>query len=249
MLLKRSIASLHGKTALITGGSKGIGLEIAKELSNKGASIILLARSKDLLKHNIEHELSTIDNAQQHSYIQCDLNQTSSISEVIQSSSSVDLKRVSILINSAGVSQNSLLYSTSQINISRLIDTNLTSSIILSQLLLKSLITNKPSSIINISSVLGLRGVKGTSVYSAAKAGLIGFTKALAQELGPKNIRINSISPGLVQETDMGKGLTYDNALQRDSVDIEDIIKTVVFLLENESITGQNIVVDNGFLC
>jgi 3-oxoacyl-[acyl-carrier protein] reductase len=86
-------------------------------------------------------------------------------------------------------------------------------------------------------------------VYSAAKAGLIGFTKALAQELGPKNIRINSISPGLVQETDMGKGLTYDNALQRDSVDIEDIIKTVVFLLENESITGQNIVVDNGFLC
>lgn len=249
MLFKRYVSSLHGRTALISGGSKGIGLQIAKKLSEKGVNIVLLARSKDLLKHNIKHELEIIDNSQKHSFIQCDLNNTGDIYEVFESSRDIDLKKISILINSAGLAQNSLLYSTSPIDISRLIDTNLTSSIILSQLLLKSLMTNKPSSIINISSVLALRGVKGTSVYSAAKAGLIGFTKALASELGPKNIRVNSISPGLVQETEMGKGIKFENALKKDSVNIDDIINTVIFLLENESITGQNIVVDNGFIC
>lgn len=240
--------SLLGKTALITGGSKGLGLSIAKRLSANGASVVLLARSKDLLQHNIKEELTILDQTQTHSFIQYDLTNLANLEQTIKENQSL-LKRVSILVNSAGIAQNSLLLNTPTTYAENLVSTNLTSSIILSKLLLKPLLVNKPSSIINISSVLGLRGVKGTSVYSATKAGLIGFTKSLAQELGAKNIRVNCISPGLINTTNMGKGLHYENALNKESVDQEDILKTVMFLLENESITGQNIVVDNGFLC
>ncbi|CCH46269.1 3-oxoacyl-[acyl-carrier-protein] reductase [Wickerhamomyces ciferrii] len=241
-----SSPSLIGKTAVVTGGSRGLGLHIAKKLSEQGASIILVSRQKDVLRHNLKHELSIISNNQEHGYIQCDLSDTGSIYETFLSAN--QLKKASILINCAGVSQNSLLFSTPSSLVSKIIDTNLTSSIILSQILLKQLMKNSPSSIINISSVLGLKGFKGTSVYSASKAGIVGFTRALAVEMGSKKIRVNSISPGLIKETEMGKGLHYDNALQKEGVPLNDISNTVLYLLENESITGQNIVVDNGIV-
>ncbi|KAH3688746.1 hypothetical protein WICPIJ_000253 [Wickerhamomyces pijperi] len=241
--------SLIGKKALITGGSKGIGLTIAKGLSKKGASIILLSRSANLLKHNVENELSIIDHTKQsHSYIQSDLSDISNLESTINTNMKL-FKDVNILINSAGISQNSLLLKTSTKLTEEIINTNLTSPMILSRLLLKPLLVNKPSSIINISSVLAMKGTRGTSIYSATKAGLLGFTRSLAVELGGKQIRVNSVSPGLVKSTDMGKGLHFENCLNRDSVDQEEIVKTVLFLLENESITGQNIVVDNGYLC
>lgn len=248
LIFKRFHSTDHliGKTALITGGSRGLGLHIAQTLSQKGVNIILLSRQKDILKHNVRHELSVIDNNQHHDYLTCDLSNIDNIAESIMSST--QLKKVSILVNCAGMSQNSLLFSTSTASISRMIDTNLTSSIILTQLLMKTLIKNSPANIINISSVLGLKGFKGTSVYSASKAGLIGFTRALAVEMGAKNIRVNSISPGLITETEMAKGLQYDNVLGKDGVALKDISSTVEYILQNESITGQNLVVDNGIV-
>ncbi|KAH3673505.1 hypothetical protein WICMUC_003611 [Wickerhamomyces mucosus] len=239
--------SLIGKTALITGGSKGLGLSIAKGLSKEGANIILLSRSTSNLEYNVKNELNK-DYNQIHNFITCDLSKP----ELIQSSLinySIFLQNVNILINCAGISQNSILFNTNYLEISKILNINLTSSIILSKLLLKPLILNKPSSIINISSILALKGLKGTSIYSASKSGLIGFTKSLASEIGSKGIRVNCISPGLITDTDMGKGFHYDNALKRQSVDQLDIINTVLFLLNNQSITGQNIVVDNGYLC
>lgn len=246
MIFRRSIATLHGKTALVTGGSRGIGLRIAKELSSRGVNIVLLARNKDLLKHNLKHELHQIDNSQQHSYLACDLQNVDSIHETFHSST--DLKNVSIVINAAGIHQNSLLYSTTPVKVSNMVNTNLTGTILVSQLMLRALLTNRPASIINFSSVLANRALKGTSVYSATKAGIIGFTKALALEMGPKQIRVNSISPGLIKETEMGKDFHFDNVLQKESVDIDDVVRGVVYLLESESVTGENLVIDNGYL-
>ncbi len=239
-------SSLLGQTALITGGSRGLGLHIAKRLSQNGANIILLSRQGDILKHNIKHELSIISNNQQHHYIQCDLSQLDSIGECLSSSNI--LQKLNILINCAGISQNSLLFSTSSSSIQSIIDTNLTSSIILSQFLMKPLMRNSPSSIINISSVLGLKGFRGTSAYSASKAGLVGFTRALAVEMGSKGLRVNSISPGLIKETEMGQGLKFENVLNKDGVSMESVYQTVEYLLRNQSVTGQNLVVDNGIV-
>lgn len=238
--------SFYGKTALVTGGSRGIGLHIGKRLALKGCNVILLSRSKDVLKHNIKHELPTIDNSQQHSYVVCDLEDTDSIYETVSSSN--ELKKVSILINSAGMSQNSLLANTNAAQVTKILKTNLTSSIVLSQLLIKPLLKNKPSSIVNISSVLGLKGTKGTSVYSASKAGLIGFTRAMAVELGSKDIRVNCISPGLVKETAIGMhAAEFKNALGKYHVPLDDVVSAVEFLLLNESVTGENLVIDGGY--
>lgn len=247
LIFKRFNSSLFGKTALVTGGSRGLGLHIAKNLSQKGVNIILLSRQDDLLNHNIQNELSIINPIQKHDYIQCDLSDIQSLPSIINSSIS-KLSKTSILINCAGISQNSLLYTTNQDSISQIINTNLTSSIILSQLLMKQLMKNSPSNIINISSILGIKGFKGTTVYSASKAGLIGFTKSLAVEMGSRNIRVNSISPGLIIETEMGHGLHYDNVLGKDGVSLDDVYKSVEFILENGSVTGQNIIVDNGIV-
>lgn len=235
-----------GKTALITGGSRGLGLHIAKKLSEKGVNIILLSRQKEILKHNIKHELSIISNNQEHHYIQCDLSELSTIPESLLSTTL--LKKLNILINCAGISQNSLLFSTSPSSIQSIIDTNLTSSIILSQCLMKPLMRNTPSSIINISSVLGLKGFKGTAAYAASKAGLVGFTRSIAVEMGAKGIRANCISPGVIKETEMGKGLNFENVLNKDGVSMESVYETVEYLLRNESITGQNVIVDNGIV-
>lgn len=240
-------STLSGKTALITGGSRGLGLYIAKKLSEKGVNIILLSRQGELLNHNIQHELKTVNTNQHHDYIQCDLSNPDTFPETISTSLS-KLKSTSILINCAGISQNSLLLSTPPHLISQILNTNLTSSITLTQILMKTLIRNTPSNVINISSVLGLKGFKGTAVYGASKAGLIGFSRSLAVEMGPKNIRVNSISPGLITETEMGKGIKYDNVLGKDGVSLNDVYKAVEFLLENQSVTGQNIVVDNGIV-
>lgn len=96
--------------------------------------------------------------------------------------------------------------------------------------------------------MLGLKGFRGTSAYSASKAGLVGFTRALAVEMGSKGLRVNSISPGLIKETEMGQGLKFENVLNKDGVSMESVYQTVEYLLRNQSVTGQNLVVDNGIV-
>lgn len=96
--------------------------------------------------------------------------------------------------------------------------------------------------------MLGLKGFRGTSAYSASKAGLVGFTRALAVEMGSKGLRVNSISPGLIKESEMGQGLKFENVLNKDGVSMESVYQTVEYLLRNQSVTGQNLVVDNGIV-
>lgn len=236
---------LANKTALVTGASRGLGLAISKELASLGASVIMLARNSDLLSQNLSN-LPIRNASQEHHTITCDLRDLSSIPNAI---SQPFVKNTSILINCAGISQNSLLLRTSPQAIEDLITTNLTAPIILTRHMTKHLISNHPANVVNISSVLGLKGTRGTSVYAATKAGLVGFTKSLAMELGPKKVRCNCISPGLVTETDMGKGLVYETAMGVEGVPVRDVVRAVLGVLQNESVTGHNLVVDRGFLC
>lgn len=233
---------LRGKTALVTGASRGLGLAIAKELSSRGSNVIIMARDKGLLQHNVAHELT----GDSHSFIQCDLRDMQQLKQV---SKNPLIKDLSIVVHCAGVSQASLLSTTPLPEIENLITTNLTGPIVLTQSLIRPLIKNSPSSVTFLSSVIGLKGLRGTSVYGATKAGLQGFTKSMAREMGKKHVRFNCVSPGLVKSTSMGSGYHFDTALDKDSVAVEEVVQSVMLMIENDGITGQNIVVDNGYVC
>lgn len=239
---RKRTMSLVGKTALVTGASRGIGLQIARALSAKGSKVVLMARDEALLRHNVESELVGTG----HNYISFDVRQ---IQEMKAISKHPYLKDVNVLVHCAGISQQSLLTSTPLETIDDIITTNLTAPIVLTQCLVRQLIRNNPSSVVFLSSVLGNKGLRGTSVYSATKSGLQGFTRAMSHELGSKNVRFNSVSPGLVTSTQMGKGLHFDTVLNRGGVCIDEVVQSVLFLCENEAITGQNLIVDNGYIC
>ncbi|ODQ77054.1 hypothetical protein BABINDRAFT_42155 [Babjeviella inositovora NRRL Y-12698] len=237
---------LCGKKAIVTGGSRGIGFQIAHKLAELGANVTLVARNKTLLESQRER-LSTSIPGQAHSIISCDLNYPENIPNAFTAAAIND---TAILVNCAGVTQNLLLLGTSLEEINSLMNTNLVSPIVLSQLLLKPMMRNKFGHVISISSVLATKGVKGSSVYSSTKGGLVSFTKAMAVEMGPKNIRFNCILPGLIS-TDMGKTITdlgiYNTPLRHCAITEADIADAVVYLLSSEVITGQCITIDNGF--
>lgn len=157
------------------------------------------------------------------------------------------------MVNSAGIAQSSLLLTTPNDYINSLVDVNLLGTIFASQSMIKPMIRRKKGCIINISSVLGLRGVKGTSVYAATKAGVVGFTKSLAVELGSRNIRVNAICPGLV-DTAMADDVTgslrelYTSHSPTSSlIPVEDIANAALTLALTESMTGSILTVDGGF--
>ncbi|ODV60386.1 SDR family NAD(P)-dependent oxidoreductase [Ascoidea rubescens DSM 1968] len=255
---------LLGSIALITGGSRGIGLAIAQKLSSEGCSCILLSKTESTLQKSV-NKLTTVPNSilnenppnetrieQKHGYICCDLSAVESIEERLDANLD-KLKDVNIVINSAGISQNSLLLRTKNTDIANLINIDLVAPIVLTKRLLKIMLKNKASNkvILNISSILGLRGLSGSAVYSAAKGGLISFTKSMAVEVGSKGIRVNCISPGLVK-TEMGimsspAFYADKNVLNNSFIDPSEIAEASLFLINQKHITGHNLVIDDGY--
>jgi 3-oxoacyl-[acyl-carrier protein] reductase len=161
------------------------------------------------------------------------------------------------LINNAAIAADGVITLMPHPTINNLLKTNLEAVLYLTQICVNQMLLQKSSVIINISSIIGNRGYSGLSVYSATKAGLDGITRSLARELGPKNIRVNSVAPGYL-ETEMSKGLSM---LQRDQIirrtplgrlgTLEDITGLIRFLLSDEAqfINGQVITVDGGLNC
>lgn len=249
-----STSSIAGKTALVTGGSGGIGLVIAKKLAANGARVILLARDETRLKGALGELEQTQTNIQTlkdtsllaHSTISYD------IATATGPPPDVDFKTVDLLVNCAGVTQTSLLMTTK--NIDQIIGTNLSGAIKMSQYAMRPWMKRKSGCIINISSVLGLRGLTGGStVYSAAKAGLVGFTKALAVEVGARGIRVNCVCPGLV-ETDMTQNVTVQNGFvsplqgvgKENYVSADSVADAVLYLAASEEQTGSVLTIDKG---
>ena len=190
---------LEGKTALITGASRGIGKAIALKFANEGANIAFSDLFCDENMVNLENELKNLDiKAKGYASDASSFKDAGTlISNVLN-----DFGKIDILVNNAGITRDNLLLRMTEADWDAVIKVNLKSIFNLTKAVQRHMLKQKSGSIINMSSVVGLEGNAGQSNYSASKAGLIGFTKSIAMELGSRNIRCNAIAPGFI-ETEM----------------------------------------------
>ena len=243
---------LSGKTALITGASSGIGKETALTFARNGANLILISRNEEKLKKllkNLEGFNINVD------YYAVDITNSELLKNLFS-----QLKKskviIDIVINNAGIMEDAVLQMVKTESIKRTFDTNVFALIDVSKRASRLMIRNKKGSIINLSSIIGTNGSKGQSIYSASKAAVIGFTKSLSKELGPLNIRVNSIAPGFIM-TGMTEGIT-DCVIQENLKLIsmgrlgttKDVANVILFLASDlsEYVTGQIIGVDGGMV-
>ena len=244
--------SLKNKISLVTGASRGIGAAIAIELAKCGASVIGTATSEkgaEIIKKSFE-----INEVKGQAMV-LDVNSNASI-ETLMDKINEEFGTVDILINNAGITRDTLLMRMKEEDWDVVISTNLKSVYKLSQAVLRGMMKNRSGRIINISSVVGHMGNAGQTNYAAAKAGINGFTKSLAQEVGSRGITVNAIAPGFI-DTDMTRAL--DDA-QREALlkhiplaklgQPQDIAQAVCFLASDAAnyITGETIHVNGGML-
>ena len=194
---------LKEKTALITGASRGIGRAIAFKFAENGANIAFTFHSSEEKAKALEKELQAFGiKAKGYKSNAASYNEAQSLSEaVIENFGNID-----ILVNNAGITKDNLLLRLSEEDWDSVIETNLKSLYNLSKPVAYAMLKQKKGSIINLTSIVGMKGQGGQSNYAASKAGIIGFTKSLADELGSRNIRTNAIAPGFIQ-TDMTDAL------------------------------------------
>ncbi len=192
--------NLEGKTALITGASRGIGRAIAEKLHLAGAKVILIARNEERLKELSEK----LENSEYYLLDITDRKQVLETLKELQKENHID-----ILVNNAGITRDNILLAMKEEEIDEVIDTNLKSVLFITKQVLRKMLKKRYGRIINITSVIGLMGNAGQSNYAASKAGIIGFTKSLAKEIGSRNITVNAIAPGFI-ETDMTGELSED---------------------------------------
>jgi len=244
--------SLKNKISLVTGASRGIGAAIAIELAKYGASVVGTATSEkgaEIIKKSFE-----INKVKGQAMV-LDVNSNASI-ETLMDKINEEFGTVDILINNAGITRDTLLMRMKEEDWDAVISTNLKSVYKLSQAVLRGMMKNRSGRIINISSVVGHMGNAGQTNYAAAKAGINGFTKSLAQEVGSRGITVNAIAPGFI-DTDMTRAL--DDA-QREALlkhiplaklgQPQDIAQAVCFLASDAAnyITGETIHVNGGML-
>jgi len=238
------------KTALITGGARGIGSAISKVLSTNHKVVIGYSNSTEEAKKLGESITSNGGHAMSVKIDVSDKNSINAAFEEIEESYGI----VDVLVNNAGITKDNILPRLKDSEWDDVIQTNLTGSYLTTQRAIKNMMKNKWGRIIFISSVVGISGNQGQSNYAASKAGLIGFAKSVSKEMGARNITSNVIAPGYI-ETDMTSFLSEENKeniIEQLSIKRigkpEDISNVVSFLSSEESeyITGQVISVDGG---
>jgi 3-oxoacyl-[acyl-carrier protein] reductase len=244
---------LEGKVAIITGASRGIGKGIAEVFAKNGANVAFTYSSSAESAIALENELTALGvKAKGYKSNAADFNEAQKlVDDVLTEFGTID-----ILINNAGVTKDNLLMRMSEEDFDAVIQINLKSVFNMTKAVQKTMLKNRAGSIINMSSVVGVKGNAGQANYAASKAGMIGFTKSIALELGSRNIRCNAIAPGFI-ETEMTAKLNEDVVQGwRDSIPLrrggspEDIANACVFLASNLSayVTGQVLNVDGGML-
>ena len=233
------------KIVFITGVSRGIGLEIAKCFSKNGYFILGTSRS--------DFDLAKVLSSDECLHLQLDVTDRNQVSACLDQLKEID-KVPNVLINNAGITKDQLFLRMKNEDWDEVIDTNLTSVFNMSKLFIKSMVKNRSGSIINISSVAGLMGNAGQVNYSASKAGLGGFTRALAKEVAARNITVNCIAPGFIETdmTDHFQDKDLENILNQIPANKmgnpQHIADLALFLASPKGnyITGQTISVDGG---
>ena len=245
---------LKNKNVIITGATRGIGKGIAILFANHGANIAFTYRSSDKEAKLLKDELETISGNKIFAFKSdaADFNMAQKlVKDISQSFESID-----VLVNNAGITKDNLLMRMNEDDFDNVMKVNVNSVFNLTKSVLRPMLKQRSGSIINMSSVVGVRGNAGQSNYSASKAAIIGFTKSIALELGSRNIRCNAIAPGFI-ETDMtsqGDGKLLESWIEsiplKRAGSIDDVANLCSYLASDEAsyITGQIIKVDGGLV-
>ncbi len=242
--------NILNKIIVVTGSSRGIGAAIVKHLAKLGYTVILNYNKSEASAKNVESELKkqgyTVD------VFRAD------VSKPMEAKNLIDFAinkygKIDVLINNAGIYQDRLFTEITDEDWKNMMDNNLNSAFYCSREAAKNMIHNKQGLIINMSSIWGLTGGSMEVHYSTTKAGLIGLTKALAKELGPSNIRVNAIAPGII-DTDMNRGYSKEDLEElKNEIPLErigtanNIAKSVAWLIEDDYTTGEVISINGGW--
>jgi 3-oxoacyl-[acyl-carrier protein] reductase len=237
-----SFCALDGKTALVTGGSRGIGRAVALELGRAGASVFVGYRSGREEAEAVAAEIGG-------RVIQADVSDPESAAALVAAVGDLD-----ILVNNAGLTRDGLLARMSDDDWRTVIETNLFSVFYTCRAVTRPMMKRRAGAIVNVSSIVGIHGNGGQTNYAASKAGIIGFTKSLARELGSRNVRANVVAPGYVrtQLTEVLPEEATQALLQQTPLgrlgDPDDIAGAVRFLCSDEAsfVTGEVLLVDGG---
>lgn len=241
---------LDGKVALVTGGTRGIGKGICTRFAKEGATVVFTYMSSEEKAKQVQSELGEKSLA-----VKSDASKLEEaealINQIVEQYGQID-----VVVNNAGITRDNLLMRMKEEDWDAVIDTNLKSVFNLTKAVQRTMLKQRSGSIINITSVVGVQGNAGQSNYAASKAGIIGFTKSIAKELGSRNIRCNAIAPGFI-ETEMTDALDEKVVEEwRKTIPLkrggspEDVANAAVYLASDLSayVTGQTISVCGGML-
>ena len=239
------------KIAIVTGASRGIGREIAKELAESGITVIANYNKSEEEAKKLQQELE--EQNFKLEIFKADVSKREDVKKLVEYTIEKHGK-IDILINNAGISEYKLFTDETDEDWNKLINTNLYSAFAMSQEVIPNMVHNKKGCIINISSIWGIVGGSLEVLYSISKAGLDGMTKALAKELGPSNIRVNSIAPGMIN-TKMNSKFTEKEIEEiKEEIPLErlgdpqDIAKCIKWLIDDNYTTGQVISINGGWV-
>ncbi|KAM9192986.1 3-oxoacyl-[acyl-carrier-protein] reductase isoform 2-T2 [Mergus octosetaceus] len=230
-----------GKVCAIFGGSRGIGKAVAELLAQKGCRLAIIAR-------NLEVAQTTARSLGGHLALSCDVSKEQEVQNTFEEMQR-NLGPINYLVNAAAINRDGLLLRTKTEDMVSQIHTNLLGTMLTCKAAVKSMIQQQGGAIVNIGSVVGLKGNSGQSVYSASKAGVVGFSRALAKEVARKQIRVNVVAPGFVH-TEMTAHLEEEELKKAIPLgrfgDPHEVAHAVLFLLESPYVTGSTLIVDGG---
>ena len=243
--------NFSGKTAVVTGGSRGLGRAVCLELAAGGANVVLCYAGNEAAANETVAACEAL--GARAVAVRCDVADSAQVKPLMDTALQT-FGRIDILVNNAGITRDGLLMMMKEDDFDAVIDTNLKGAFLCMKAVARQMMKQRYGRIVNLSSVVGLRGNAGQVNYAASKAGIIGMTKSLAKELASRGVTVNAVAPGFM-ETDMtaampeaAKTATLAAIPMGRMGAVEDVAKTVAFLASEEAgyITGQVIAVDGG---
>ncbi|XP_055042081.1 carbonyl reductase family member 4 [Misgurnus anguillicaudatus] len=230
------------RLCVVFGGSRGIGRAVCQLLAQRGHRVVVVSRNQQAA-----HAAAESLPGDRHLGLSCDVSKEEEVQKTFETLSKT-CGTVGYLVNAAGINRDALLLRSKSEDMVSVLHTNLLGSMFTCRAALRSMLGHG-GAIVNIGSVVGLKGNAGQCVYSASKAGLEGFTRSLAKEVAARNIRVNLVAPGFIQ-TDMTAGLLKEEVVKRIPMgrfgEPADVAQSVLFLLESPYITGQILIADGG---